>query len=173
MKGKGTRYYQYFVEGEDERKIINTLKSDMGLIKPGKVQVFNCVKEKLTALRLMTLKDGTAVVLVFDSDAGNRLLLEENMKLLHSQSNISEVICVIQVKNLEDELIRACDIKQNKDLLGVESNSAYKRALLKEKNLSKKLLEHGFAITKFWCRQDEERYKGIVNAAEEIKKNVK
>lgn len=64
MQGKRTRYYQYFVEGEDERKIINTLKSDMGLIKPGKVQVFNCVKEKLTALRLMTLKDGTAVVLV-------------------------------------------------------------------------------------------------------------
>lgn len=173
MKGKRTRYYQYFVEGEDERKIINTLKSDMGLIKPGKVQVFNCVKEKLTALRLMTLKDGTAVVLVFDSDAGNRLLLEENMKLLQNQSNISEVICVIQVKNLEDELIRACDIKQIKDLLGVESNSAYKRALLKEKNLSKKLLGHNFAITKFWCRQDEERYKGIVNAAGEIKKNIK
>ena len=44
MKKCGTKYYQYFVEGEDEKKIINTLKSDMGLIQAGKVQVVNCVQ---------------------------------------------------------------------------------------------------------------------------------
>ena len=33
MKKCGTKYYQYFVEGEDEKKIINTLKSYMGLIQ--------------------------------------------------------------------------------------------------------------------------------------------
>ena len=171
MKGKGIRYYQYFVEGEDEKKIINTLKSDMELIKPGKVQVFNCVKEKLTELRLMTLKTGTAVVLVFDSDAGSLSILKENIKLLQKQSNIADIICVIQVKNLEDELTRACNIRQIKDLLGVESNSAYKRALLKEKNLDRKLLEHDFDMTKFWCKQDDGIYKTISNEAGKIKKN--
>lgn len=95
MKKCGTKYYQYFVEGEDEKKIINTLKSDMGLIKAGKVQVVNCVQEKLTPLRLMSLKDGTAVVLVFDTDAGNLTVLKENIKLLQTQRNISEVICVL------------------------------------------------------------------------------
>ena len=55
MKKSKIKYYQYFVEGEDERKLINTLKSDMGMVEPGKVQVFNCVKERLTPLRLMSL----------------------------------------------------------------------------------------------------------------------
>ena len=111
MKKSATKYYQYFVEGEDEKKIINTLKSDMEISKAGKVQVVNCVQEKLSPLRLMNLKDGTAVVLVFDTDAGNLSVLQENIKLLQKQRNISEVICVMQVKNLEEELVRACNIK--------------------------------------------------------------
>ena len=170
MKKSKIKYYQYFVEGEDERKLINTLKSDMGMVEPGKVQVFNCVKERLTPLRLMTLKDGTAVVLVFDSDAGNLSILEDNIKLLQKQSNISDFLCVIQVKNLEDELVRACNIKQIEELLGVDSNRAYKRALIKEKNLSKKLLDHKFDIMKFWCMQDNGIYKSILNEADKIKK---
>lgn len=93
----------------------------------------------LLTLRLMSLKDGTAVVLVFDTDAGNLTVLKENIKLLQTQRNISEVICVLQVKNLEDELVRSCNIKQIKYLLGVGSNKEYKGALIKEKNLSKKL----------------------------------
>ena len=170
MGEKGIKYYQYFVEGEDERKLINTLKSEMEMIEPGKVQVFNCVSERLTALRLMTLKDGTAVVLVFDSDAGNLALLEDNINLIRKQSNICDVFCIVQVKNLEDELVYACDIKQIKELLGVDSNSAYKRALLREKNLSKKLREHDFDIAKFWSKQDKGAYKDIENQAGRIKK---
>ena len=48
-----SRYYQYYVEGPDEEKIINVLKTDMGLIIPGKVQKINVVQEVLTNLRLM------------------------------------------------------------------------------------------------------------------------
>lgn len=81
-KGK---YYQYFVEGEDEQKLINTLKSEMKLILPGKVQVFNITQEKMTKLRLMNLKVGTSVVLVFDSDAGNLKILEENIRFLENK----------------------------------------------------------------------------------------
>lgn len=102
MGKKGIRYFQYFVEGEDEKKLIDTLKSDMELVKPGKVQVFNCVRDRLTQFRLLNLKDGTAAVLVFDTDAGSLEILEENVRLLREQSNISDVICVMQVKNLEE-----------------------------------------------------------------------
>ena len=35
------KYYQYFVEGEDEKKLVDVLKSDMKLIVSGKSQVFN------------------------------------------------------------------------------------------------------------------------------------
>lgn len=172
MGKKRIRYYQYFVEGEDEKKLINTLKSELELIKPGKVQVFNSVQDRLTRFRLMNLKDGTAVVLVFDTDAGNLTILEDNIRLLQEQSNISDVICVMQVKNLEDELVRACNIKQIEELLGVGSNKAYKRALIREKNLTRKLLDQGFDISKFWCLNDDEIYKTIKNGAGKIKKKV-
>lgn len=40
--------YHYFVEGEDDRKVVNILKTDLQWIKPGKVQVFNVIEEELT-----------------------------------------------------------------------------------------------------------------------------
>ena len=64
------KYYQYFVEGEDEKKLVDVLKSDMKLIVSGKSQVFNVTQQKLTRLRVMNLKPGTTVVLIFDADAG-------------------------------------------------------------------------------------------------------
>lgn len=48
-----SRYYHYFVEGEDEEKLLKVLKTDLQLIAPGKVQRFNVIQEKLTKLRLM------------------------------------------------------------------------------------------------------------------------
>lgn len=47
------KYYHYFVEGQDEEKLINVLKTDMRCIVSGKVQKFNIVQEKLTKPRLM------------------------------------------------------------------------------------------------------------------------
>ena len=39
-------YFQYYVEGEDEEKLINVLKSDMQCIVAGKVHILNPVTEK-------------------------------------------------------------------------------------------------------------------------------
>lgn len=50
------KYYHYFVEGEDEEKIVKTLKTDLQMIAPGKIQRFNVIQEKLTKYRLLTLK---------------------------------------------------------------------------------------------------------------------
>lgn len=163
-------YYQYFVEGEDERKLINTLKSDMKLIVPGKVQVFNVAQEKITRLRIMNLKRKTVVVFVFDADAGKLETLKYNIELLKKESVVSEIICIVQVKNLEDELKRSCNIKQIKELLGSKSNKDYKSDLIKEKNLSKKLKEKEFDFSKFWNMNDSEVYKMIRNEAYKIKK---
>ncbi len=35
------RIYLYYVEGQDEEKIVNVLKTNLRLIKPGKVQKIN------------------------------------------------------------------------------------------------------------------------------------
>ena len=42
-----TKYYLYYVEGEDEKKVVDTLKKDMKLIRPGVSQVFNVVENEL------------------------------------------------------------------------------------------------------------------------------
>lgn len=164
------KYYQYFVEGEDEKKLIDVLKTDMKLIVAGKTQVFNVTQKKLTKLRVMNLKQGTTVVLVFDADAGNLQILKENIEFLKKESVVSEVICVIQVKNLEDELIRSCNIKQIKELLGSKSAKDYKADLIKEKNLAKKLKERQFNIKYFWNMKDSGKYAEIENEGYKIKK---
>lgn len=165
-----TPYYQYFVEGEDEKKLVNTLKSDLELILPGKVQVFNVTQNKLNKLRIGNLKARTKVVLIFDTDAGNISILEDNIAFLKKASAVSEVITIPQVPNLENELIKACNIKQIKELLGSNSASEYKHDLIKASNLAQKLVEHQFDFKKFWCTCDVDTYKKIKNMAYKIKK---
>ena len=116
-----SKYFHYFVEGDDEEKIIDTLKTEMQLIIPGKVEVFNVVERELTRLRLISLKKGTTVVLVFDIDTGKIDTLLKNIAILKRESAVSNVLCITQVQNLEDELIRSCDIRQIKELTGSKS----------------------------------------------------
>lgn len=61
MKASGI--FQYFVEGDDEKRLIEVLKTDMRLIIPDKVQILNVVQERFTDLKLRTLQDGTTLVL--------------------------------------------------------------------------------------------------------------
>ena len=77
--------YHYFVEGEDDAKVINILKTDLRLIIPGKVQIFNVMQEKITNPRLMSLKADTIVILVFDTDVGETTTLLDNIKILKSK----------------------------------------------------------------------------------------
>lgn len=160
--------YHYFVEGEDDRKVVNTLKTDLQWIKPGKVQVFNVIEEELTSLITRTLKPGTIVVLVFDTDTGKKNTLLKNIRFLQKDSNVKQVLCIMQVKNLEDEFLRSCAISQIKELTGSKSNSDYKRDLLRQNNLADKLKKHQFQFEKFWNSSDKV-YESICNDSAQIK----
>lgn len=160
--------YHYFVEGEDDRKVVNTLKTDLQWIKPGKVQVFNVIEEELTSLITRTLKPGTIVVLVFDTDTGKKNTLLKNIRFLQKDSNVKQVLCIMQVKNLEDEFLRSCAISQIKELTGSKSNSDYKRDLLRQSNLVDKLKKHQFQFEKFWNSSDKV-YESICNDSAQIK----
>lgn len=162
--------FQYYVEGEDEKKLLSTLKTELGVIVPGKIEVFNIVQDLITQIRLMQLKKGTTVVLVFDTDAGNVDILKQNVKILNKCSAVKRVICVMQVRNLEDELVRSCNIRQIKELLGSKSNKDYKHDLIAEKNLKNKLLQHDFDILKMWSWQDQGNYSKMENEGHKIKK---
>lgn len=164
-------YFQYYVEGDNEKKLLSVLKTELGCIVSGKIEKLNAVQEKITKIRLMQLKKDTTVVLVFDTDAGNVSILNANIKILEKCASVKQVICVPQVENLEDELVRSCGIAQIKELLGSRSNKDYKHDLLMEKNLKEKLIQHKFDIQKFWNQAPNNAYADIVNGAGQIKIN--
>ena len=123
--------YHFFVEGVGERAIINTLKTDFQCIQAGKVDVFNVIQNKLNKNILMKLKPGTIVILVFDTDKDETDILDSNLRFLKKQPNVKKVIIIPEVKNLEDELVRSCNITNVKDLMRSKSNSEYKSDLTK------------------------------------------
>lgn len=162
-------FIQYFVEGEDDKKVIDTLKTKMGLVKPGKVQVFNAVAEEITDLRLRPLRPGTTVVLVFDVDAGNPDILNKNIKKLRACKSVSEVLTIPQVSNLEEELVSSCDIRKIEELLNSKTKSDFKSEILRVTNLDAKLKEHKFNIDAFWAASPTPPFEEISNQADQIK----
>ena len=162
-------YFQYYVEGEDEEKLINVLKSDMQCIVAGKVQVLNPVTEKITAMRLRTLKKYTTVILVFDTDVSKTKILEENIKTLNRCANVKNVYCIPQVFKVEDELENCCNINSIDDLLGTSGSKEFKHRLIIEKNLKKKLETAGFDIRKLWSKSPTGLFKDIPNDSDKIK----
>lgn len=146
-----TKHYLYYVEGEDDKKVVENV---------------------LTNSRLITIKENTTVILVFDTDTGKVDKVKKNIEILKNSSNVKEIICITQVKNLEEELVRSCNIKSAQELTSSKSLANYKRDIKNITNLDKKLKEHNFDIEKFWSKNDSvyER-EGIKNEAEKIKIN--
>lgn len=155
--------YQYFVEGDDEKRLIEVLKTDMRLIQPGKIQVVNVVQEKLTDLKLRVLPEGVILVFVFDTDTGNVEILNENIQKAKKSSRVKAVYCITQVKNIEDELIRSTDIRKIEELLGSKSKTDFKRDFIREKNLKQKLAAHSFNLNQLWCKEPQSPYEKIKN----------
>ena len=164
-----TKYIQYYVEGPDDKKVIDTLKTKMRLVKPGKVDVLNVVTERITDLRLRNLSPGTMVVLVFDVDAGSRDILNANIQKLENCQAVTEVVTIPQVPKLEIELVRSCDIRQIKELLNSRSNDDFKRDVMRVTNLDTKLREHQFDIDHFWSATPTPPYQDIANQAVKVK----
>lgn len=161
--------YQYLVEGETEKHLINELKKEGGLILPGTVNHYNVIEHRLTNARVANIANNTVVILVFDTDKKKTDILKENISKLKKSRNVKDVWCVMQVEKLEDELRRSTDVKKIKDLIGCRSDSDFKRDFLKEKRLMVKLKEHKFSIDKMWVTKPSQEYAEYQNAGEKIK----
>ena len=164
-----SKYVLYYVEGEDEVKLIDVLKSNLRVIKAGKIQKLNVLQQEITTARLRTIKPATMIVLVFDTDTNNLDILKENLKILKSCSSVSEIVTIPQCHNLEEELIRSCNIKNITQLLNSKSRTEFKTDLLRVSNLDKKLVEHEFDINVFWSKRPEPPYSEISNQSQRIK----
>lgn len=160
---------QYYVEGADEEALVKTLTSKLRVIRPGKVQKLNVVNSDITDARLRTLAPKTTVVLIFDTDTGQREILDRNIRRLKKCPSVSEVILIPQVPNLESELIRSCDIKQITDLLNSKSVGDFKSDFKRITNLDSKLQEHHFDIHRLWTGRPPIPYQNIENQSSKIK----
>lgn len=164
-----TEYVQYYVEGNDEKKLVDVLKNDLHLIRHGKVQTLNPVEREITRARLRTLHPGTMVVLIFDTDTGQAGILDKNLKILRACPFISEVVTIPQVANLESELVRSCNIRNITELLNSKTRGEFKNDILRVNNLGQKLMEHGFDIHRFWAAAPPAPYQNIANQADRIR----
>lgn len=163
------QYIVYYVEGEDEEKLLNILKSELRVIKSGKIQKLNVVERKIPATHLFSLRPGTMVVLVFDTDTGKVNILKDNIERLRKFPAVSKVITIPQVRNLEDELIKSCDIRRIRELLGSRTDTEFKSDIIRAKQLGRKLREHRFNIELFWNSVPDSPYENIENLANSIK----
>lgn len=166
MKNKNIQYY---VEGENEKTLVNVLKTQLKMIKPGKVQKLNVIDEEITDAMLRLLREDTIVVLIFDTDTENTDILNNNIKKLNASKRVFKVITVPQVPNLESELIRSCKIKKITELLNSGSLSKFKKDFIRINNLGSKLLEHEFNISLLWSQKPPAPYQNIENNSKEIK----
>lgn len=160
---------QYYVEGEDEKKLVNTLKNQLRVIVTGKVQKLNVIQDKINYNILRTLKKGTIVVLIFDTDTDNVDTLNNNIQKLKECSFVSKIVTIPQVPDLESELIRSCNIKKITQLLNSRSKKDFKSDLIHITNLDIKLKEHEFDINLFWNQQPDFPYQNIPNNSQIIK----
>lgn len=167
---KKSEVYHYYVEGHDEKKIVDILKREMGCIKSGRVDIFNVVQNHFTEARIRTLKSGTIVVLIYDTDVDNHIVtMKENLAFLNKQACIKKVLCIPQVRNLEDELRNACDIKSISELTKSKTDGNYKRDLINCNNLETRLKQSNFQISRFWSLLPDNKFQDFGNDAEQIK----
>lgn len=163
------KHYHYFVEGENEKSVIKVLKTELQCIVPGRVEVFNSVQNLFSVDRLRLLRKGTVAVLVFDTDRGDSSILRKNILFMQKQAMIGDVLCIPQVKNLEEELIYSCKIKCVKELTKSATRKDFKRDLQTCSNLGIRLRECEFSLEKFWSRLPQNDFRDFPNDAEKIK----
>ena len=109
------------------------------------------------------------VVLIFDTDTGSIDTLLKNIKTLEACKSVSEIVLIPQVNNLENELVRSCNIKKAEELLNSTSRGHFKHDLIHVSNLASKLREHEFDINLFWSGQPSAPYDQLGNQAAKIK----
>lgn len=148
---------QYFVEGECEEKIINSLKiSPHFIFRPGKVTVYNFIAKIISDNRIALLKKGTTIVLVYDIDVNKTDILEENIKKL-KDNGFNKIIHIQSIENFEDEITYSTNICKINDFFGTKDIEEFKNKFINHKNIASKLKDTDFQIEKFWSRVNKNK----------------
>ena len=143
----------YYCEGEDDQKLIDALKSSPSKIQPGKSKKLNVVQNLIPKSILLGIKPDTNVVLIFDTDVTTNLdVVKKNIENIKKYCRGVKIINLLQVKNLEDELVRCTDVKSVLKLTKSKSLSNFKADFRKMKNeqCRNMLDRHKINVDRLW-----------------------
>lgn len=143
----------YFYEGETEKTLLEFLKAQKQ-IKSGKTKKFNLWKNRSRKIK-RTINETDELFFIIDTDkTDNKDIFLENIKLLKDY----KVCLIVQNKNLEDELLFACNIKNYPALFDffyqVEHLNKFKTKFAQDENLLFTLSKNNFDCKKLWSRSD-------------------
>ena len=155
---------------DDQKNMVDLLK-EQRMIVAGKSEVFNPVQDLFNLMHVRMLPPNSIIIFVFDTDKPETDTLIRNLKFLRSRPSVHDVICIPQVRNFEDEIIRSTDIHHLRDFFHCDRDSEFKQRFLEERRLISKLSTHQFDPGKFWSSSPDRAFldKGIVNDAAVIK----
>ena len=138
----------YFCEGPCEEALIKALQKAPALIAAGRPRPLNVIQNVIPNSVLLQIKQGTTVVFVFDTDKEITDKLQKSIELVKKHCLQSKIVFLIQVKNLEDELVRCTDVKKVTDLTQSQSVSNFKTAFCRIKDLRELLERHQIDVGK-------------------------
>ena len=166
--------FHYFVEGECEAVLLKAFmhaeEKEYG-VYPGKIEILNPLYQKISPAKAMTLKKGTTVVLVYDTDVRKTDVLEDNIEIIVKYSSLTynDIIFLQSVKTLEDELVYACtDIQDINKLLNTTCKEDFKKKLIKHKDIVTKLKSVGFEMDKMWSRKPNDAFSSFEQGIKRI-----
>ncbi len=161
--------YKYYVEGYTEKRLVEVLSREKKLIKSGKIEIFNVSQKILRDRKILALLDNTIVVFVFDTDCKGLDKLIANKEKLMKSNTVKDVVYIAQVRNLEDEIMRSCQLKNINDLLGTRNEKEFKKKFKECRNLSSKLEKYRFDFDKLWITKPSGEFMEINNNWGKIK----
>ncbi len=162
----------YYCEGEDDQKLIEALKVLPEKIFPGKARKLNVVQSLIPKSILLTIKPETNVVLVFDADVVTNLtIVKKNIENIKKYCRSVKLIYLLQVKNLEDELVRCTDVRSVMELTKSKSLSNFKTDFrrMKEEQCRRMLENHGIDVSKLWTTEAPSEYDFVERNSAVIK----
>lgn len=142
----------YFVEGQCEELLVKALRQQPARLIPGKVKVLNPVQNPIPPSILLTISPGMTVVLVYDTDRPETENLLNNIALLKKSCGKVRLIHLMQVRALEDELVRCTDVREAMELTKSATKKDFKSDFCKlSPQKCRQLLErHQLDADKLW-----------------------
>lgn len=152
----------YYCEGEDDQKLIDALKVFPSKILPGKSKKLNVIQSLIPKSILLGIKPETNVALVFDTDVTTNLdVIKKNIENIRKYCHGVKIIYLLQVKNLEDELVRCTDVKMILELTKSKSLSNFKTDFrkMKDEQCRNTLERHRIDVNSLWTTKAPDEFE--------------